>query len=176
MKGDRKSVTSDRVLLVKGPPNELKVIRRIFRLALKQGSPTIVQRLNREGIRAKDGGLWTRELIDGMLRNPIYAGYYVWGRTAFPLRTYRVPVPRQNWIVKRLSGPPIVREELFQRVQAAISHRRDRPSDKELLDELRRVLATRGKLSTKVIKANAKHYSAASHRFGGLMRVYKKLG
>ncbi len=175
-KGDRKSITSDRVLLIKGPSNEIRTVRRIFRLALEHGSRTIADRLNREMIPAKEGQAWTKELIDHLLRNPIYAGYYVWGRTAFPLKTYRVPVPRKDWIVKRLPGPPMVSERFFERVQKAISSRRERPTDEALLDELRTLLAAKGKLSTKIIRSNVEHYSAAWKRFGGLMRVYKKLG
>lgn len=175
-KGDRKSVTSDRVLLVKGPPHELKVIRRIFRLALRHGSRTIAERLNRDRVLAKDEGKWTRELVDHLLRNPIYAGYYVWGRTAFRLKTYRVPVPRKNWIVRRLPGPPIISEALFQKVQKAISKRGERKSDKELLDEFRSLLRAEGKLNTKLIEARVKHWSAARYRFGGFLGIYKKLG
>ncbi len=175
-KGDRKSVTSDRVVLIKGPFDELKVIQRIFRLALNHGSQTIAERLNRDCVPAKENRQWTKELVGHLLRNPIYAGYYVWGRTAFHLKSYRVPVPRSNWIVKRLPGPPIVCEILFQKVQKAISRRKERKSDKELLDEFRTLLASEGKLNTRNVTANVKHCRTAMGRFGGLMKIYKKLG
>ena len=94
---------------------EMRVVIRIFILFVHGGlSPTqIAYLLNKDGIRTARGGLWTREAIagragrgGGILRNPMYMGWYIYGvlmtvRTPGKAKTTRVIRSPKHWVKKR---------------------------------------------------------------------------
>jgi hypothetical protein len=55
--GERKAISSDKVVVISGPAEELAVIRRIFRLYLRNQLPVtdIVKRLAKAGVTASGG-------------------------------------------------------------------------------------------------------------------------
>jgi DNA invertase Pin-like site-specific DNA recombinase len=81
--GERKSLTTERVILVPGPENELSVVRRIFReyATEKRSLTSIAKRLNNEKVPFVQGGRWTTNTVSHALERPQYMGTHVWGRT-----------------------------------------------------------------------------------------------
>ena len=87
--GEVKSILTDRVILVPGPPEEIAVVREVFRLFADERMvpEAIAARLNERGIRNEQGRPWSRFNIDDMVTNPKYIGTNVTHRTSFKLRT-----------------------------------------------------------------------------------------
>ena len=60
---------------VKVVPEQAKVVRRIFRWVAKgQSIKSITRRLREGKVPTRNGGMWRRSTVRGMLRNPFYAG------------------------------------------------------------------------------------------------------
>lgn len=61
-------------------PKEAKSVRRLFKIYLELKSTLkTAKRLNKEGIRTKRGGKWSRPAVSWVLRNPLYAGMVRFG-------------------------------------------------------------------------------------------------
>ncbi|MCD7882947.1 MAG: recombinase family protein [Lachnospiraceae bacterium] len=71
--------------------------------------------------RNKNKG-WTREIVDGLLRNPLYTGNMVTGkiRTSFADGMRRKKMPEESWFVTENTHEPIINRELFDKVQDMI--------------------------------------------------------
>lgn len=73
--GQHKSIQTDRVTLVPGPPEELSIIRRIYRdyIYLRRGERQIARALNADGLTFH-GRPWSRNLVRTILSNEKYVG------------------------------------------------------------------------------------------------------
>ena len=69
--GEQKSLQTDRVVLVPGPPEERAVVRRIYRLFVEEeySERQISSELNRAGIFGELGRDWTRGMVHQVLTN-----------------------------------------------------------------------------------------------------------
>lgn len=115
-------------------------IRRIFDMYHQgYGCRRIVESLNSEGSYTKRGHMWTQRNVSRLLRNPVYVGDVVYGRTeqriAIPdnedplsrrRRAVRVTDPEQL-IICRDAHPPIVDRDTFSHVQEIMNRRRTMP-------------------------------------------------
>jgi len=182
--GERKSIASDRVILVPGPKEEVQRVRDIFRMYgyERMGVTEIVRFLTTSGVPFPiRGRKWTASNIKWMLRNPKYVGMNVWGRTSSPLqgkRTYEVP--RSAWIVKETAFEPIVDRVTFDKVQRIFGRRRSKPywySDEQLLGKLKRLRRRQGKVTAEIIDGTpGPTASTYISRFGSLLRSYEMAG
>lgn len=91
-------------------PGEAQVVRLLFDWALTQGSWAIARRLNDQGVPARFGGRWQQSSVAGILRNPTYLGQ----------------MPQMEGLGYVLV-PPLVARTQFDRVQAAVAARLNRP-------------------------------------------------
>jgi hypothetical protein len=87
------------------------------------GIPSIVIRLNREGVRGPRGRRWRAGTVRTVLQNEKYLGRLIWGRQSVDRRPgtrQRVmrENPRDQWHVQERSDLRIVSDELWERVQA----------------------------------------------------------
>ena len=75
-RGERKSLQTDRVILIPGPEQEVAVVREIYDLFVTQGKNErgIMEDLNGRGIPGEHGRLWTRATVHQVLTNPKYIG------------------------------------------------------------------------------------------------------
>jgi len=89
---------------------ESQVIRLLFEWALEAGTFDIARRLNDRGVPARFGGRWNQSSVIGILRN----------------RTYTGSMPQMGGL-GFVSVPPLVAQTEFDRVQAALHSRRNRP-------------------------------------------------
>lgn len=113
-----------------------RVVRYIFELRLKgYGYCSIVKILNEKGIKSPSAyryekgivknekvkdKLWKIYAIEGMLRDEVYLGNMVRGKThsAMYKGEKRHYVPRSEWVIVPGTHEPIVSKELFEAVQA----------------------------------------------------------
>jgi len=180
-RGVRKAISTDRIVLAPGPPDELRTVRRIFRLYVnKRLTPrAIAATLNREGAGIAPGRRWHESTIAAMLRNEAYIGTNIYNRASRRLRAgFRRNDPGQ-WIRATDAFSAIVPPKLFEAAQAARLERCHREhTDDALLDRLRCLLNEQGYLSTKMIRADTQgpHFSIYRRRFGGIREAYAMIG
>jgi DNA invertase Pin-like site-specific DNA recombinase len=74
--GQEKSISTDRVILIPGPREEISVVNEVFRrYALEHCSTSdIATSLNERGIPCEGGRPWTRHIVRRMVTNPKYLG------------------------------------------------------------------------------------------------------
>src|SRR5581483_12348779 len=80
--GETKSIATDRVILVPGPPDERAIVREIFDMYADRRFSTsrIATTLNDRGVPWMLGRPWTRSVIRDMVTNPKYIGENVSNR------------------------------------------------------------------------------------------------
>lgn len=175
--GEQKSLQTDRVVLVPGPPEERAVVRRIYRLFIHEGHTEgeIAAELGRSGILGECGRTWTRGMIHQVLTNEKYVGNNVYNRISFKLKKKRVRNPPQMWVRRDAAFDALVDGRDFFAAQAIILERHKRVSDAELLEQLRELAHRYGRLSGLLIDETEgmPSSSAYRHRFGSLTRAYQ---
>lgn len=178
--GERKSLTTERVILVPGPANEVRIVQRIFKEYAdeKRSLTYIANRLNDEGVPFVQGGKWTTNTVCHALERPQYMGMHVWGRTTAFLSGPAKKVASDKWAVCPNAFRPIISAELFERAQKRLSENTYRLSNQQLLEKLRVLLVKHGRLSVRIIDKSRLCPSASSYaaRFGGLLNAYALLG
>jgi DNA invertase Pin-like site-specific DNA recombinase len=174
---EQKSLQTDRVVLVPGPPEERIVVRRIYRLFVHDGRSEreIADELNRAKIAGENGRAWTRSLVHQVLTNEKYIGNNVYNRVSFKLKKKRVRNPPAMWVRHDGAFEAIVDLADFAAAQAVIVARHQRLSDAELLERLSALASSAGYLSGIVIDEAEGMPSSATyrHRFGSLARAYQ---
>jgi DNA invertase Pin-like site-specific DNA recombinase len=176
--GERKSFAGQHVVLAPGPKSEIDVVQEIYRLALLGNRPVAIAGvLNRRGLLYADGKRWRFYNVLEILKNPKYAGTYVWGTTSQRLTNSTVRVSPTEWVRCQNAFTPIVSREIFDRVQELLS-RKKVYSDEEMLNALRRLLKRRGRLSESLILNSRDTPSASQYtrRFGSVNRAYQLIG
>lgn len=179
-RGDRKSLQTDRVVLIPGPTEEVDTVQRMYRLFVHEGRSEreIAAALNADGIATDFGRLWTRAAVHQVLTNEKYIGNNVYNKVSFKLKQRRVVNPREMWIRAEGAYSPVVDQALFERARAIIDARSRHYSDEELLAMLRALLEEYGSLSGIVIDEHDEMPSSSAYRyrFGSLLRAYELIG
>jgi DNA invertase Pin-like site-specific DNA recombinase len=178
--GERKSLATERVILVPGPKKEVTIVQRIFReYADENRSLTkIAERLNEQEIPFVQGGKWCASTITHALERPQYMGTHVWGRTTAYLSGTTKKVAPEHWAVCCNAFRPIISPEVFERARNRLANVAYRLSNEELLNRLKSVAAETGKLTSRTIQSSRLCPAADVYRrmFGGLMNTYALLG
>lgn len=178
--GEHKSLQTDRVILVPGPAEEVRTVRRMYRLFVesRRSEREIADLLNDEGLTTDLGRPWTRGTVHQVLTNEKYIGNNVFNRVSFKLKKRRVRNPPD--LVVRAAGAfeAVIEPDLFRRAALIIGERSRRYSDAEMLDGLAALLREAGGLSSLLIdeRDNLPSSSAYRGRFGSLLRAYKLIG
>ncbi|MDO3441813.1 recombinase family protein [Agrobacterium sp. V1] len=180
VRGEHKSIATDRVILVPGPDPEVRVVRRIYSLFVDEGKneKEIATILNSEGIPTDWDRPWSRGTIHQVLINEKYVGNNVWGRTSFKLKQAHFRNPETEWIRADGVFSGIVSKEVFQKANVIIAARAERLSDDAMLEKLASVLQREGYLSGLIIDETEDCPSSGSYfsRFGSLLRAYALVG
>ena len=178
--GEHKSITTDRVILVPGPPEEVAVVREVYRTFVgeRASEAELAQTLNKRRIATDLGRPWTRGTIHQLLTNEKYVGNNVWARTSFKLKQARVHNAPQEWVRHDGAFKAIIDRDLFERAQQIIAARSNRLSDEEMLEALKQILDRQGELSGLIIDEDENCPSSSSFRtrFGSLLRAYSLVG
>lgn len=179
-RGERKSLQTDRVVLVPGPDEEITIIREIFERFVSHGETEsqIGAALNGRGISTDLGRPWTRATVHQILTNPKYVGANAYNRRSFKLKMKRVVNPPEMWIVREGAFEPIVNAETFEAARRIVEARHPHLSDDQMLDRLRALLSLHGSLSGLLIDQTDDMPSSSLYaaRFGGLHRAYTLIG
>jgi DNA invertase Pin-like site-specific DNA recombinase len=177
---ERKSIATDRVILVPGPAHEVQTVKEIYRMLIseKRSICAIARKLNRDGVPRVGDSKWDHYAVREILTHPKYAGYAVFGRTSSKLYTPIVKLAKSEWIMRPGAFEPIVDATTFAEAQKAYAGRTFKRTDEELLNDLRGLLNSEGRLSLTIIKNAAKVVSPGTyrHRFGSLRNVYGLIG
>jgi DNA invertase Pin-like site-specific DNA recombinase len=173
--GEHKSVVTDRVKLVLGPPEEVLYVREIYQMVITRMTlGQIAANLNSRGV-TQYGRRWTRSAVYGVATNPKYIGLLRWGYNAKKLGGPVRRQPEQSWIMKKRAFEPIVDEATFREAQLILRHSK---TDEQLLDCLRRLLQEKGRLGRNVFDAQRKYPCEQTYvsRFGSLTKAYELIG
>jgi len=178
--GSQKSIQTDRVILVPGPDEEVRIVREIYdRFTQQHSSETaIAALLNFRGVLTDMGRPWTRGTIHQVLTNPKYAGANVYNRRSFKLKRTHVKNPPEMWIRLDNAFTPLISADQFGQALAIIENRDSYLTKDELLGRLRALLSKIGSLSGILIDEAPEMPSSCTYkkRFGGLARAYGLIG
>ena len=178
--GEQKSIQTDRVVLVRGPEDEVKIVRWIFQAFIGEGKSEseIAAILNTQGVVTDFGRAWNRVTVHQILTNEKYIGNNVYHRTSCKLKKKHVVNPPDKWIRADGVFEGIVEPELFWRAREIILARSQKLTDEEMLEKLRSLLKLHGRISGILIdEAEGLPSSTAfSHRFGTLVSAYRLIG
>lgn len=102
--------------------SEAKTVRMIYNLYIKHDSALDVLRyLERDNVRTKRGGHWYSKTIIDILRSPLYKGTLRYNYREAGRGKKKDP---DEWILVDDVVPPIVPEDLWDRVQAKLTRNR----------------------------------------------------
>jgi DNA invertase Pin-like site-specific DNA recombinase len=176
--GEMKAISSDKVIVIPGPPEELAVIRRIFRLYVRYqfSVSEIAKRLAKAGIKGYGDKPLAVPTIRHVLSNELCIGQMTYNVTTKRLQGRTLKNPEQLWT--RFSAfEPIVTVTQFRKAQERLS--RYRRWDKEgITDSLQSLLAQKGHLSQALITHTEGVPAAETvvKHFGSLHAAYAALG
>lgn len=178
--GEYKALRTDRTIFVPGPPDEVEVVRRAFRLFVYAGMTrtAIADLLKSEGVPSRTGTPWSQRTLTLLLTNEAYAGVLVFNRQTQRLGARKAWNPKGSWLRIHGAIQPLVRTEMFEIAQRAIGSRFRRFSDIEMLDLLRGLLAREGRLSWNLVKdaEGVPCPQTYRDRFGSLKRAFQLVG
>ncbi|EMB13657.1 recombinase family protein [Rhodopirellula europaea] len=179
-RGECKSLQTDRVILVKGPEQEIETVNRVYQMFVVEGQRErqIADQLNSEGIATDLGRSWNRGTVRQLLTNEKYIGNNVYNRTSFKLKQRRVSNEPNIWVRKDAAFEAVISQELFYTAQGIIRERSKCYSDEEMITCLRLLMDQNPTLSAGLIDAaeNTPTSSTYRTRFGSLIRAYRLAG
>ena len=179
-RGQRKSLQTDRVILVPGPKKEVETVRWMYREFIDGGRPEgeIAALLNEKGTLTDLDRPWTHGTVHEVLTNEKYIGNNVFNRHSYKLKGEHKNNPPEEWIRADGAFEAIVDPRLFFTAQGMIRERNRRFSDDEMIERLERLLKKKGFLSGIIIDEadDMPSSSCYASRFGSLARAYKLAG
>lgn len=178
--GEHKCIQTDRVILVPGPEEEVKIVQGMYQDFVEGGKTelAIAAELNAKGIRTDFGREWTRATVHEVLTNEKYIGNNLYHRTSCKLKRKHVNNPPEKWIRANGVFKGIIDPDIFWKAHAIILERSQKLTDEEMLAKLRAVLGKYGRLSGMIIdeSEDVPSSSAFQNRFGSLISAYKLIG
>lgn len=177
---ERKSIATDRVILVPGPPDEVQVVREIYRMHISErlSFSNIARILTKRGIALPGKTRWDYYTVRSILTNQKYAGFAVYGRISKRLHTPLRRVPQTEWVMRAEAFQPIVDFVTFEEAQKGYRGRSFKRTDQELLGDLSAFLRSKGRLSWNLIKESREICTPRTYckRFGTLREAFKLIG
>ena len=178
--GERKSIQTERVILVPGPEKEVETVLWIYDQFVNQArtEAEIARLLNKNGIKTDLGRPWNRDTVNQILTNEKYIGNNVYNRQSFKLKQVRVKNPPEMWIRSTGAFKAIVEDGIFYKAQGIILARARRYSDDEMISLLEELYTRKGYLSGMIID-QCRDMPASSvyrGRFGTLFNAYSQVG
>jgi DNA invertase Pin-like site-specific DNA recombinase len=179
-RGEHKSLQTDRVILMPGPDNEIRIVNQIYQWFIDEElvESEIAVRLNGMKVHTDLDRDWTRATVHEVLTNEKYIGNNIYNRISFKLKKHRVTNTPDMWIKKEGAFDAIVPPELFYTALGIIRARARRYTNEELIERLRNLYQHRGFLSGLIINETEGMPSTSiyAHRFGSLIRAYEAVG
>lgn len=178
--GERKSIATDRVILVPGPESEIAVVREIFRLFTMEGMclKGIARELTRLEVPSARNASWTHSVVRTLLSHPKYVGCVVFNQTTCRLGSPSVARPRKEWIICPGAHQGIVDPATFAKAQDILAAQTTRKTNDEILDGLRALLKAKGRLSGRIIDLapGMPNSRTVWRRFGSMRKAFELSG
>ncbi len=178
--GQRKRLSTDCVILVPGPPEEIDVISDIYRWFLEEklSLSAISRRLNQQGISNSTGRPWNGVSVREILSNEKYIGTVQFNKTSRKLGTPSRRNDRREWIEATDAYQKVVSKELFRRAQAQLAYNARAYTDNEMLDSLTAIWCAKRLVTAATIEAlpMSPSINAYKEHFGGLAQAYERIG
>jgi len=171
--GEWKSVSTDRVVLVPGPKEEVETIQLGFDLYTKrrktrqQIADVLNQRKCFWGRRP-----WTVQKVRFLLTNPVYKGAYAYAKK------HRRNVSPDKCRIREHAFPAIIPEKQWMAANQLIREETKPLLDLEMLEALRRLWKRAGRLNSELINAarDVPSVEAYKKHFGSMTEAYKLIG
>jgi DNA invertase Pin-like site-specific DNA recombinase len=177
--GEGKNRPGQQLRFVPGSPEEIAVVRRIYRAYARDGEPPheIYRALNREGVPFKNGGEWTGARIIAVLKNELAVGIFCFGKSHMQLGQRSSMLPRSEWSRVRVFKP-IVAPGLFAKAARRLETRAKRSfTDDQLIDDLRRLKTVHGTVTHEIVSTRGLvPASVYKTRFGSLGSAFRLAG
>ena len=178
--GEAKALDVDKVIVVPGPPEELAVIRRIFRLYVQHQLTfkEIARRLSEAGVKGYGEKPLSIGTIKNIVSNELCIGQMTYNLTTVKLQGRPQKNPEELWT--RFSAfEPIVPVAQFRKAQE-LRNRSAKGcwSDDRIIKSLQSLLAEKGRLSQVLINGLKGGPSADTvvNHFGSLTAAYRAVG
>jgi hypothetical protein len=144
----------------------------------KQTVHAISRDLNRRGVRYRNNSKWDYSSVYAVLTHPKYMGCNVFGRTSARLCAPTLRLPKSKWIVKLAAFDPIVDPVTFAEAQKILVERTVNQSDEEMLNRLRALATSKGRLTLRLIEVSDEIASSTTYRrrFGSLRHACQLIG
>lgn len=177
--GEHKSVNTDRIILVPGPPEEVKTVRWMFRQYLNgHGCTELARLLNKKGVLTHRGKPWVYNTVRNILDGEKYMGHAVYCRSSKKLAGRLVHNPETDWVRYEGAYEALVSKDVFEKVRARRVKCREHVTNASLLGGVRKLLAKEGRLTAPLLDAAPGLMSShgIARRFGGLTALYRAVG
>jgi DNA invertase Pin-like site-specific DNA recombinase len=178
-RGERKSLITERVTYVPGPPDEIRVVKRIYSLFLdsRLNCHAIARWLNKRGLPREEGYKWNGQMIHTILSHEKYIGSIVFNQKSGRLGARFKSNPREQWVIRRNSFPPIISRSRFELAQRRLNDRTIHRSNERLLEELRAFVKRHGRATQAMLAADPRMAKTETyaHRFGSLCRALESI-
>ncbi|MBV9559202.1 MAG: recombinase family protein [Bradyrhizobium sp.] len=175
--GQQKSLQTDRVVIIHGPPLEVETVRRIFHsfAVERKTAYRIAAELNLDQIPTLRGGPWGDHSVLKVLKNERYLGHIIFNRTSEKLGRKRVLNPPEMWIRKDHAFEPMVKPDLFEQARKILQERRNVCSEKEMLERLAALQRENGRLTRTIIDAceDVPAVWTLQRHYGSLLAAYR---
>ncbi len=179
-RGERKSMSNERVKLIPGPATEVYWVREVYRMFTSghRSVQSIVDDLNAWKVPYVDGREWQDSSVRGILTNPKYKGTAIYNQRRSRLSSKVKPNAETEWIVVPGAFEPIIDPLTFEAAQEIFRNRHWNLSNEQLLEALRSVLRENGKLSLPLLRGvpNTLAKEGYARRFGSLTRAFELVG
>jgi DNA invertase Pin-like site-specific DNA recombinase len=179
-RGQWKSIQSDHVILVPGPPNELKTIKRIYRMFLDQQLSVhkIADQLTSAGIPAASGGAWTYSTVRSILSHEKYIGTAVYSQTSKLISRKWQRNPKDIWVRHEGAFQAVVPKDRFERACQRLAQLARPMTNNEMLDFLTALWCKSDHLSGRIVDTSKSAPSTHSYvaRFGSMAKAFQMIG
>ena len=178
--GELKSIQTDRVIIVPGPEEEIKLVHRIYQMFIDEGKTEreIARVLNEQAIPSNQGRAWTWGMVLSVLTNEKYIGNNVYHRRSVKLKGKSQRNPPEKWIRADGVFQGIVEPQRFLAARQILQARQRRFQTDEMLARLRALYQQHGYLNSTLIdhSAGLPRTGYIGRHFGNLVRLYGLLG
>ena len=147
--GERKSISTDRVVLVPGPQQAIDTIRLAYDLYTRQGKDRYeIARILNQQKRFLSTRPWDMVMLHDFFTNERYKGAFVYGRHDYKGGRYRNQ-PSDKWLVREHAFPAIISDEQWNQARDRVLGESNPLVDAKMIDDLRRLWQREGRLNCK---------------------------
>jgi len=111
----------------------------VFGSLLGIANNSIARKLNQRGLATRKGSRWTRKVVAQVLRNRLYIGEIVYGRSYTTRKGKKVVRPKKEWVIIQGRHQGFIKKELFEKIQRFMD---ERAGDKNFIGQRKSIRGT----------------------------------